>query len=185
MIFMKRLILTVFVLLLHISSWAQSNSKLAGCYMQIKHTVTAPSCFNGMDGRIVLQINSAKKPYTVQWSDEGQGKNRSALAAGTYAVTVRDAAGCVKKIELSVPQGRDLQGSLIVKQQTSAAGKIRLAVSFADGDKPFAISIKNLSEGRGAPWQSYNGQELAEAMYMIEAFTQAGCSQIEKIDLRN
>jgi hypothetical protein len=147
--------------------------------------VTAPSCINGMDGKIVLQIDGAKKPYTVHWSDEGTGETRTALAAGTYIATVRDAAGCVKKIELSVPQGSDLQGSLIVKQQTSTSGKTRLTISFAGGGKPFAISIKNLSEGRGATWQPYNGQELTKAMYIIEAFTQAGCSQIEKIDLRN
>ena len=180
---MKRVILTVFTILLAFSSWAQATKSLAECSIQIKHDLSAPSCVNGMDASINLKISGAKKPYTVQWSDGGVGEVRSALPAGSYTATVRDNDGCLKKYELQLLQGKPLGGALSI-QQSGAAGATRLAVKFADGTKPFAVNIKSINKGVRASWSEYRGEALKQGLYMVEAFTQAGCSQIEKIDLR-
>lgn len=182
---MKRLILTVFAVLLILSSWAQSAKDLSECTMQIRHEVSAPSCLNGMDGKIKLKISGAKKPYAIQWADQGQGEERAGIPAGLYVVTVKDVDGCIKKKEFEVPHGKALLGNLIIKQLSSATGRIRLIVSFPEGEVPAAIQIKNLSKGVQAPWLPYKGEELVKGLYLVEAYNKAGCNQIEKIDLRN
>lgn len=180
---MKRVILTVFAILLTFSGWAQATKSLAECRIQIKHDVSAPSCANGMDASIHLKISGAKKPYTIQWSDGGVGEVRTALPAGSYIATVRDAEGCVKKYEMQLSQGNSLKGTLSI-QQRGSAGATHLTVSFADGTKPADVKIKSLSKGVRTSWIEYRGEALKQGLYMIEAFTQTGCSQVEKIDLR-
>lgn len=180
---MKRLILTVLVLLMGAHSWAQTAAAPAQCNMQIRHEVTAPSCYNGMDGRIVLKISGAKAPFTVQWGNGGTGTELHDLAAGLYVATVRDAEGCIKKYELQLSQGKELQGALSIQPKV-AGGNTRLTVLFADGSKPYAIQIKDLSKGIKSSWSEYRGEALLGGRYLIEAFTSAGCSQIGKIDLQ-
>ncbi|WP_224997247.1 SprB repeat-containing protein [Cesiribacter sp. SM1] len=181
---MKHLILTVLALLLGYSVWAQASGKRAACNMRITHAVTAPSCYNGMDGRVSLQVSGAKKPYNVQWSDDVSGETRNGLPAGSYTVTVRDADGCVTKHEVKLPQGQALDGDLTIRQTGVAGGAKKLTVLFANGAKPFAVNIKNLSKGARAPWNQYKGEALSSGVYLVEAFTNAGCSQVGRIDLR-
>lgn len=180
---MKRLILTVFTLLLGINTWAQNSGASVACNLQIKHQAKAPSCYNGMDAGITLQVSGAMKPYTVQWSDEGTGEVRTGIPAGLYNATVRDVHGCVKRHEVQIPQGQPINGELSIKQ-SGAPGSVRLSVHFANGSKPFAVKMKNLSEGVRAPWTEYKGEALKNGVYMLEAFTNAGCSQISRVDLR-
>lgn len=182
---MKRIILLVLWLFLGLSSWAQTKAVQENCAIMIKHEVTAPSCLNGMDGKIELNISGAKRPYSIQWSDEGTEALRSGLVAGFYIATVRDASGCMARHEVEVLQGKAVQGDLQITRLGEGSGKTRIAVLFANDIKPFAINIKNVSEGPHAPWRTYQGEDLSAGLYMIEAFTKAGCSQMGKIDLRN
>lgn len=181
---MKKLILLVTGLLIGLSSWAQNNDAQRNCALSIRYEVVAPSCLNGLDGEIVLRINGTK-PYIIQWSDAGQGEHRAGLAAGIYMTTVRDSKGCVKKYEIEVPQGQGLQGELQISRQKVSNEKSRLIVQFFNGSKPFAINIKDLSQGPRASWRPYLGENLSAGLYLVEGFTKAGCSQIGKIDLRN
>lgn len=180
---MKRLILSVFTLLLGISTWAQNTGLRADCNIQIKHEVTAPSCMDGMNGRIVLKVIGAKSPYTTEWADGGTGDILEGVSAGLYIATVRDAKGCFKRYELQVPQGKALQGELAILPKTSS-GSTHLSVLFSNGSKPASIQIKNLTQGVQAPWKPYQGESLSKGLYLLEAFTAAGCSKIGKIDLR-
>lgn len=52
------------------------------------------TCFGGTDGSIDLNIQQINAPYTSEWSTGATGDVISNLSAGTYAVTLTDAAAC-------------------------------------------------------------------------------------------
>ncbi len=74
-----------------------SNTNCADLCGQIEMALTASmdeSCSNGM-GSISIESLGGAAPYTYQWNNGMSGSSISGLSAGTYAVTVTDANGCV------------------------------------------------------------------------------------------
>ncbi|MEO6759716.1 MAG: cohesin domain-containing protein, partial [Saprospiraceae bacterium] len=59
-------------------------------------TASAVKCFNGNDGSIQINITGGSTPYSSVWKNAANGTvvDPTALAAGTYAVTVTDANLC-------------------------------------------------------------------------------------------
>ncbi len=53
-----------------------------------------PTCTGLSNGSIELQVSGGQPPYTIQWSDHGEGMIREQLAANNYAVIIQDANGC-------------------------------------------------------------------------------------------
>ncbi|WP_411029857.1 T9SS type A sorting domain-containing protein [Spongiimicrobium sp. 3-5] len=68
-------------------------------------TVTDPTCFQGDDGSIVLDLAGGTPPYIFSWDTGATSQNVSALSAGDYTLTVTDAQGCslVAKYTLENP----------------------------------------------------------------------------------
>jgi gliding motility-associated-like protein len=63
------------------------------------------SCFGGNDGSATISASGGQTPYSYSWSPSG-GNNPvgTNLSAGTYTVTVTDAAGCVSTIDVTITQ---------------------------------------------------------------------------------
>ncbi|MBD2769207.1 SprB repeat-containing protein [Hymenobacter sp. BT664] len=72
---------------------------------------TPPTCHDGCDGSIVLNLAGGVPPYTYTWQQTGVNTNTlSNLCSGTYQVTVSDANGCsfARVITLDNPPLLDL-----------------------------------------------------------------------------
>lgn len=52
-----------------------------------------PSCYQANDGAISLSISGGSSPYNIIWSNGHNGSEINNLSAGSYQVTVTDAAG--------------------------------------------------------------------------------------------
>jgi hypothetical protein len=52
-----------------------------------------PSCFQANDGTVSLAVSGGSTPYNIAWSNGQNGAEINNLSAGTYQVTVTDAAG--------------------------------------------------------------------------------------------
>src|SRR5262249_5027597 len=77
-----------------------------GCTTQQPVTITAPgapglsethanvSCHGGANGTVDLSVTGGTAPFTYAWSNGATTQDLSGLAAGTYNVTVTDAANC-------------------------------------------------------------------------------------------
>ena len=64
------------------------------CYLDIDNIITKKdTCGNGV-GSINITVVDATNPYTINWSNGDTTEYISNLTAGTYSVTVNDAAGC-------------------------------------------------------------------------------------------
>ncbi|RMG87549.1 MAG: hypothetical protein D6714_02145 [Bacteroidetes bacterium] len=57
---------------------------------------TPESCAPAADGRILVSVSGGVSPYDLNWSNGATGPDLPQLAAGTYTVTVTDAAGCTQ-----------------------------------------------------------------------------------------
>lgn len=72
--------------------------------LSITGTPTGPSCNGGCNGSISTTVTGGTSPYTFSWSPSGSGQNPTGLCAGTYSVTVTDAAGCTGTQTFTVTQ---------------------------------------------------------------------------------
>ena len=61
-----------------------------------------PSCNAGSNGTINISVSGGTTPYSYTWSNGQNIQNISALSAGSYNVTVEDAAGCQSFLPLSI-----------------------------------------------------------------------------------
>jgi gliding motility-associated-like protein len=64
--------------------------------LQIEAKVTdALDCFNPQSGEIVIGIIGGTPPYSIQWSNGSTIEKLTGITSGQYAVTVKDASGCL------------------------------------------------------------------------------------------
>ncbi|CAM1358474.1 conserved exported hypothetical protein [Tenacibaculum sediminilitoris] len=60
----------------------------------INETITKPTCFQGNDGSIVLEVIGGAPPYEYTWSNSKTGKVVTGLTSGEYSVEIKDSKGC-------------------------------------------------------------------------------------------
>ncbi len=73
---------------------------------QVIASKTGLTCVPGNDGAIDILVSGGTIPYTYLWNDAVTTQDRTGLSAGSYAVTVTDAASCsatTATIVLSTP----------------------------------------------------------------------------------
>lgn len=84
-----------------------------GCVQSLNYYITAPvinlfamvsnpNCGAEGDFEIDLTVNGGVAPYTYQWSTGETSEDLSGLTSGTYQVTVTDANGCGKTVDVIV-----------------------------------------------------------------------------------
>ncbi len=90
------------------------------------------SCFGFANGSINLTATGGTAPYTFLWNDGVTTEDRSALAAGTYSVTVTDTRGCTAVASVAITQPTELQLSTAQTNPLcfgAATGSIDLTVT--------------------------------------------------------
>ncbi|TXC76226.1 T9SS type B sorting domain-containing protein [Luteibaculum oceani] len=76
---------------------------------------SAPTCFQGADGKITATISGGTTPYTFQWND-GQNQTTNTainLSAGEYQLVVTDANGCILILNESLEEPTPITISFI------------------------------------------------------------------------
>src|SRR6185369_7596923 len=125
------------------------------------------------DGFINLTVAGGSSPYTYAWSNGANTKNISALAAGSYSVTVTDSHRCTANQTqlLSAPTALTLTSSKTnVTCNGGNDGSITATASGGVGTYQFSID-------GGSTWQN-NGVFASKiaASYTIQAKDQNSCA---------
>ncbi len=81
-----------------------SVSNASGPIVKIISVVSDSCTAKGSSGSISISDSAGLSPYTYAWSNGATTSNITGLAAGSYAVTVTDAAGCIGTINGTVKQ---------------------------------------------------------------------------------
>lgn len=132
-------------------------------------------------GLIQLSASGGAFPYTYQWSHDLNLDEPFAndLAAGSYAVTLTDAAGCTAQIQAEIEQETDLDLTLLQTQSAlcaSATGSAAIVASGGEG----AYSYQ-WSHDPGLNAASATG--LAAGSYTATVADAAGCTAELTFDL--
>ncbi|HPQ12007.1 MAG TPA: PKD domain-containing protein [Paludibacteraceae bacterium] len=119
----------------------------------VSATSTAITCFGDDNASITLNVTGGVEPYSVQWSNYGEGMVQENLSPGTYDITVTDNNGCQKSLQVIIPEPFRFSVKPVVKQISCYGandGSIKLnfvggmpPISFAWDDDPNAGVDRN------------------------------------------
>ena len=105
--------------------------------LSVMFALTPTPCRDGADGALSVQGTGGTTPYTFRWSDGSTNPERSGLAAGTYGLTITDAAGCTLDTSATVTEPTESFMIVIVDTLPPCAGESNgRAAVFASGPSP-------------------------------------------------
>ena len=76
--------------------------------LSLSSTVTSVGCFGASTGAVDLSVTGGTSGYTYLWSNAATTQDLTALAAGSYTVTVTDSKGCISTLNNVVAQPQKL-----------------------------------------------------------------------------
>ena len=103
--------------------------------LSLSSTVTSVGCFGVSTGAVDLSVTGGTSGYTYLWSNAATTQDLTALAAGSYTVTVTDSKGCISTLNNVVTQPQKLAVTGVITDAVCAAnvrasnGSIALTVT--------------------------------------------------------
>ncbi len=136
---------------------------------------TDVSCFGGNNGTASANATGGTAPYTYSWntSPVQTTANATALAAGSYTVTVTDARGCIATASVSIAQPTKVNVSLVSKTNASCNGINNGAATVVatGGTSPYTYWWNTTPAQTGA-----SATSLASGNYIAVATDGMGCT---------
>ena len=120
----------------------------------------SPSCYDDNDGSIKVIVKGGEEPYKIKWSTGDRDmKKIDNLIAGTYSVTVEDAAGkrLVKTIVLQQPPELSIKVKDI-KPSTFGGGSM-VSFDIKGGTPGYRLEIDGIATDTGERNLSYGHHE--------------------------
>jgi hypothetical protein len=145
----------------------------AGCAMTVTWTQTNVICAGQSTGSITLSVNGATAPVTFAWSNGATGAVNNNLLAGTYSVTVTDAASCVltQSIEITEPPAIIITIDTIAPVQDFDSGLIHITAS---GGVPPYIYLWTFPNGGSSNLEDLDNLDMP-GNYTLAVTDAAGC----------
>lgn len=82
-------------------------------------STTDIACFGDNTGAVDIDVTGVSPPFTYVWNPGGQvGQDLASVGAGTYAVTVTDAAGCISNETVTINESQEITANFNVTDAT-------------------------------------------------------------------
>jgi gliding motility-associated-like protein len=138
--------------------------------------VTDATCFGSSNGSATAMASLGTPGYTYQWAPSGgTASSASGLTAGTYTITVTDAAGCITAETVVIGQPTQILLNETISSATcgNTDGGISLAVTGGSGVYSYAWTPATISGAN--PSGIYGGS------YSVVVTDDQGCSTTQAI----
>jgi gliding motility-associated-like protein len=158
--------------------------------LQLSAVPNPVKCYASQDGQIQLQIVGGQSPYVYSYNggtSYGGNPNLVGVGAGTYALAVRDANGCIatstalidQPAKLTVDAGEDteIEYEDLIIDRTATVNTTGL-VSYIWTSTPRDTSVVITTTA------ILNGQPLADTYYKIVITDDNGCTAEDKFFVR-
>jgi len=152
----------------------------------LTEVVSNISCFDANDGSIIVTPSGGTEPYTYAWDHGPTTPSISALAPGTYTVTVSDAYNCTNSLSVTLTQPAEVAVSAAVTSDISCQGNSNGAVeAVATGgtgtytfawyvDEALTIPINQVTQ---------TATDLSAGTYWVEVTDENGCTASDNVTL--
>lgn len=144
------------------------------------------SCFEAIDGGLIISIENGIPPYSFLWSNGSTEQNLTNVAAGIYSVEITDAAGTTITEQASVSEPTSFIVDLSVTAESNSNTNGRAEISIT-GATPF---VSNGQPYYKVEWS--NGindslyiDNLAEATYSFIITDANGCTYSDEFFIPN
>ncbi len=140
------------------------------------------ACLGDSTGQISLTVGSGTPPFQFQWMPDylGNVQNPANLPAGTYTVTVTDAAGCTASMSFTIDQPADkVSISCAQSNPVSLPGASdgEATITIGGGQMPYSLAWEPGGGSMGGLAQgSYPIGNLSEGTYSVTVTDAAGCT---------
>ena len=106
---------------------------------------TPITCAGDNDATATVSIAGGTPPYSILWSNGATTPNIETLGAGTYTVTVTDAAGCIVSEEVTIIDPDELSINLESAIDPSCFGDANgeISVTISGGIPPYTLDWSN------------------------------------------
>jgi hypothetical protein len=91
--------------------------------LSLSSSVTSVGCFGASTGAVDLSVTGGTSGYTYLWSNAATTQDLTALAAGSYSVTVTDSKGCTATLNNVVTQPQKLAVTGVVTDAVCSPGR--------------------------------------------------------------
>lgn len=135
-------------------------------------TATNPNCFGGADGSAIATASGGTGSLTYSWNTTPVQHTATAtgLMAGSYVVTVSDAANCILNLPATITQPTAVSGNVTATAASSCSASDGSAASnISGGTSPYTYHWSN-----NQATSSING--LATGTYSLTVTDSKGCT---------
>lgn len=99
---------------------------------------TSATCESSADGSIIVEVLGGTAPYTYQWSTGSGSENLEGIVAGTYAVSITDANGCVLgSDDIAIPVSFTISGEVIATDNAAVGTSVSFTSDAPNGTTHF------------------------------------------------
>ncbi len=147
--------------------------------LSVTASLTQVLCNGASTGAIVQTPAGGTSPYTYLWSDGATGKDRSAIPAGVYAVTITDAQLCTKTASYTITQPTAVSATGVVTHVSCSGlsnGAINLTTSGGTTPYTWLWNDNALMEDRSG---------LAPGTYSVTVTDLNNCTAIRSFTISN
>ena len=107
----------------------------------INATTTPIKCYGDNNASITVVLSGGKAPYEVSWSNFAEGLFLDNLSGGDYEITVKDALGCIKKLNINIPEVQVYSITPEVKNISCFGAKDgSIKLNFVGGNAPISFA---------------------------------------------
>jgi hypothetical protein len=141
--------------------------------IQIAVESTGVSCFGESDGSVQLVSISGGTPgYTIDWNVQ----DTSAIASGTYEVTLFDAMGCEVNSSYTIAEPSELLVTILTTNEIENGQQGSIEVAVDGGVPPYTFYLNGISA-------TNNNQNLEAGEYEIIVQDSNGCLFLQDVQI--